>query len=73
MVPVKKFMDNKGSTKKMSIPDKVINYIKKYSLEHLNLYFYVSELKNFVVSESQVPYVTLVSTKASKIINYIKN
>ncbi len=74
MVPVEKLLDSRGtSSGNLSIRDKVINYIKKYSLQNLNLYFYVSRLKNFVVPESQVPYVTLVSSQASTIINHILN
>lgn len=51
--------------------DKVINYIKKYSLENINVYIYVKELKNFILPESQVAYVTLVSTTAQLIMSHI--
>lgn len=53
--------------------DKVINYIKKYSLENINLYIYVKEFNNFIIPEYQVPYVTLVSTTSQIIINHIIN
>lgn len=72
MRPIDNLINGKNQAR-IRTRDKVINYIKKYSLDNINLYIYVKEFRSFIIPEYQVPYVRLVSTTSQMIINHILN
>lgn len=58
--------------KNVTVREKLIAYIQKYSLEKLVIYVLVKNVLNYQIPDYELPYLTLVSDSLQAIIDHVK-
>ena len=58
--------------KNVTVQERLIAYIQKYSLEKLVVYVLVRNVLNYMVPDYELPYLTLVSDSLQAIIDHVK-